>query len=156
MQDCYEYLLLWCFPKAVKLSNGKELWIPYLRRSIKNCFVNVLQRHHTKSRFDETIFHTPITDYICETIEDLQGAIDARYEFEELVHSIKSEISNFAFRVLSDILDPPMSLNLFVTIKRVQVKSISTRKVLVEYYKTSPHQLNDAISQIKKSIAETC
>lgn len=160
MQDSLEYLLKWCLPKVQLYSSEDRLWMPYLKRSLHNCFVNQLKKAITQMRVSEITSTTYLHDYqgMLEDIDDPNVDVELDYEFAQFVQMTKDKLRPREKMLLSDILSPPLSLRTFITIYKAtagRTKHFSSRRALASYYNVPLTSLNSAFTAIKHAIEKT-
>jgi len=155
IQEALEYLLRWCLPKVREKSSRYVLWIPYLKRSIQNSFVNLANKQFTKRRYSQV---STMTDELIESYQDTQVDIEADYEFEELVALVKRRLSKRDRRILDQIINPSLSFKTYYSIIRsyckVKSKKFSYREVIADYNDLSITTVNSVFNRFRNVIKE--
>ncbi len=151
-QEALVYLIKWCLPKVSILSKDGEMWVPYLKRSLYNSFVNIAKAQMTKSR---KCISVELTDEIKETYPDSSSIQDTEIEYHQLLDDICSKLKKRDSRILRDILNPSKKLVAFISkrIKNQRVKS--PRRILSEYYNVPLSTINSIFAKFKKVISKT-
>jgi len=151
MQESLEYLLRWCFPVVKKFSTDGKMWLPYIKRSIHNCFINILKKHMTKSRYAEIVDLSPIIE---QTVADPSGTPYDDLELGDLVAKVVERLSRRDCRIFLDVLEPPDDLRLYIQKRKKRAKSGSSpRRILAGYYGCRLSTINSVFSRIKEAIS---
>lgn len=155
MQEVFEYLLRWCLPTVREKSTKYLLWVPYLKRSLQNCFINLAQKKYTKRRLSNVV---ELTQDIIDSYVDTQSDTESDYEFEELVSSVRRRLSERDRKIFDNVLNPTLSFNGYCSVLRAYYKKIgkkfSYRKVVAEYFDLPPNTVNYTFNRIRKVIKE--
>jgi DNA-directed RNA polymerase specialized sigma24 family protein len=154
-QESFEYLLRHCLPRVVQFSTRDNLWLPFIKKSLHNCYVNLLKKHLTQSRKADLV---ELTDEIISNEPDLQMDVHSEYEFKELVSRVLIKLSNRDQTIFMDVVDPPITLRTFITLKQKELKSkkYSARQLMAEYYKLPITTINSVFSRFRKILFEVC
>lgn len=153
-QEVMEYMLRWCLPKVAQFSTQEHLWLPYIRRAINNCYVNLLKRHKTESRSAMVV---ELDDYLIKNYQDSKEDVEGNYEYQDLVTRVMKSLPKMERTILRDILEPPLSMRLFIILKRKEAKAenrkkTSSRRFLAEYYDIPITTVNSVFSRFQNRI----
>lgn len=156
IQECLEYLLRRCMHRVKEESTKYKIWIPYLKRSFRNCFINIANKElFTQRRKGYT---AELTTDIIETYADKQIDIEAEYEFHELVHIVRSKLCETDRKIIDIILKPSIGFITFYTICRSYNKAkglkFSQRRIMAEFLDLDVSTVNYRFSRIKNIIKE--
>lgn len=155
MQEVLEYLLRWCLPRVEERSTKYHLWMPYLKRSIQNCFVNLANKRFSPSRYSRNI---ELTSEIIDSCVDLQHDTDLEYAYHELVASVRRRLNKVELLIFDNILEPSLAFNAYYTILRARCNSkkqkFSYRKIVAEYYELPEKTVSYIFARFKTIIKE--
>jgi len=158
-QESIEYLIRWCLPASLKKSTDGQIWLPYLKRSIHNCYINLLKKSNTVSR---KMNHVYIDDgekgAAALRQYGIQNAIDLTNElrYRELIRIVAGELSPLERRIFLGILNPTKAILDFVDTMRKSedLKRTNSKAELASYYGLSLKGFNAVLEEIRKTIRD--
>lgn len=155
IQECLEYLLRWCMDKVRAKSTKYKVWLPYLKRSLQNCFVNIASKEFTKMRRGYAV---ELTTDIIETYADNQVDVESEYEFKELVHMVRDKLCKTDRKIMDIVLTPSIGFLTFYSICRAYYKAeglrFSQRRIIAEFLDLDVSTVNYRFNRIKNTIKE--
>jgi DNA-directed RNA polymerase specialized sigma24 family protein len=149
VQESLIYLLKWCFPKAQKFSTRDAVWVPYIKRSLHNCYVNLLMKYRSQSRTAEVV---ALSDHVVENDADLTFDMESEYEFMELSNRVALALQPADRQIFLEVLDPPIELKSFILEHRTTNKRTTARQTLAAYYELPVTSVNSTFARIRKTI----
>jgi DNA-directed RNA polymerase specialized sigma24 family protein len=154
MQEALEYMLRWCLPKVIEMSTDDEVWLPYIRRSMNNCYVNLIHKHMSSKRNATTV---ELDDYLAKNYKDNNADVEHEFEYRDLITRVVASLPKMERTIFKDILKPPVSLRVFLAIRKIECKKngtppLSARKYLAEFYDLPITTVNSVFSRFKKQI----
>ena len=157
-QEAIEYLIRWCLPASLKRSTSKHVWLPYLKRSINNCYVNLYRKSTTISRKMNYVY---IDDGLAGQAAlrkyDIDNAIDMTHElrYRELIRIVAGELPDETRTIFLGIISPPKEVIEYI--RGVQESGGTTNnsmKILAKYYGMSDFRFKRHINIISETIKE--
>lgn len=157
-QESIEYLIRWCLPASMRKSSGAQIWLPYLKRSLNNIYVNLLKKSNTASRKMDLVY---IDDgekgaAVLERY-GIDNAIDLTDElrYRELIQIVADQLSKLSREIFLGILNPTDDIIDFViAMRKSGGPRINEKRQLAKFYGLSPHRFNRCLGEIHQTILD--
>ena len=160
-QDILEYIFRYNFKAVKERSKDGEVWVPYLRNTVRNCFVNI--RKSTKNWRIRL-------DMISSDIHDLQ--IDSsraqmphlthstntgkEYEYRELISRVAEKLDKQERKLFLELINPSKKFTKFLRSKKKGAAEVfHSRKLVKEYFGLSYPRVLSMFKKFQQTI-ELC
>jgi hypothetical protein len=157
-QESIEYLIRWCLPASLKRSSKNKIWLPYLKRSLHNCFINLWKQSNTASRkMDFVYIDDGAKGAAVLRKYGIDNAIDLTDElrYRELISLVAGDLKPKTKKIFLGILNPSKEIIDFVyEMKKSGENRNSSKRHLAAYYKVSLVEFNKYLKEIRRSIEE--
>jgi hypothetical protein len=160
-QEFIEYLLRYCLRRARQFTLREEsnrVWIPYLYKSVRNCYVNLLancsrvKRSHGQSL---EVLHDSgralFSQYARKAAHDPDGDIMYDALVEEIYLHLGESGDKDVLKMYCAMIDPKPSL-LRITRKFSRGKVRISNKAMSAFFGWSPTKTSSVYSRLKKEI----
>jgi hypothetical protein len=155
-QEAVEYLIRWCLPASMQKSTTSTVWLPYLKRSLNNVYVNLFKKANTASRKMDMVYlddgekgSAVLEKYGIDNAIDLTKEL----EYRELIRLVAGDLSDKSREIFLGLLNPTDEIIDFViTMRKNRGRRADDLRQLATYYKLSIHKFSRCLDEIKLSI----
>jgi len=156
-QDVMLYLYKYTFRQVLNRSTEKKIWIPYLRRSVKNCFINIRKSaknwHHRLKLSSVDVF-----DLVKSGTYDVQDNRNPynEYELHEFCEQVASMLDDQEREVFYEVVNPSNDFTNFLRNKKsANAEVVHSKTLVAEYFNLT---YSRTISMFKKfnEVVELC
>ncbi len=158
-QEFAEYLLRYTIKRARKLSTVQKVWFPYLKISIRNCYVNLLascsRAKRTADRTEGYSMEACAKMLHSQFSADSSADPDAELVYREFVKEVRRGLRNDndwdALEMFNLMVDPkPSALRIARKFSRGTVKI--DNKIMSIYFRWSPTKTSYVRGRLKKKV----
>jgi len=145
-QEFFEYLLRYTSAKARKESCYDNVWLPFIKRSLRNCYLNVSSRYQRGKRDDGVLNQELAIQFI--------GSIPGPEEdvlYDSLVKEVRSCLSGDTLKLFNALVNPKSSL-LRIARKKSCGNVKINNKTLSLYFRWSQTKTSYVFHELKKDI----
>jgi len=137
-QDVFEYIYRYCFAEVYKRSKNGTIWMPYLRNSIRNCFVNTRKsKKNWRIRLDMVGTDASEMEFLADTKNEGehcfydQRDIEADFEYEEYCHEVATMLTKQEQMIFYALLNPSKEFSNFIKVRTFGRSNTRITKTMV-------------------------
>jgi hypothetical protein len=137
LQDIIEYMLRWNLDEVVFRSTGESIWLPNMKRSVSNCYVNLKAKRTRQMRRG---IRKDLEDVHSELLldEQTEGVV-------QLVSDIKKRLTPVQNKIFKFLLDPD-----------VKCGHVTNAKQMAELIGVRPTCFNNNYAKIRTITKTVC